>query len=100
MRTLAVYPFAAAYWGLLPLIARRTGHGAEHYGFLLSMISAGSIFGSFGQRFLRERIDLDWMVALGTLATAAALGLFGWTHEFRRRARRLSLRRRRLGRSS
>ena len=25
VRTLAIYPFAAAYWGLLPLIARRTG---------------------------------------------------------------------------
>ncbi len=82
VRSLAVYPFAAAYWGLLPLIALRTGHGAAHYGILLSMISVGSILGSFLQRFLRERVDLDWMVALGTLATAAALALFGWTHQF------------------
>ena len=65
VRTLAVYPFAAAYWGLMPLIARRTGEGAEHYGMLLSMISAGAIFGSLAQRYLRERIDLDWMVVLG-----------------------------------
>ena len=81
-RSLAVYPFAAAYWGLLPLIARRTGEGAEHYGVLLSAISAGSIFGSFGQRFLRDRINLDWMVILGTVGTAAALGLFGSSREF------------------
>ena len=46
------------------------------------MISAGAIFGSFGQRFLRERINLDWMVVLGTVGTAAALGLFGWSREF------------------
>ena len=42
VRALAFYPFAAAYWGLLPLIARRTGEGAEHYGLVLSMISAGA----------------------------------------------------------
>src|SRR5271154_3130360 len=41
-RTMAVYPFTAAYWGLLPLIARRTGEGAEHYGLLLSAFSIGA----------------------------------------------------------
>ena len=82
IRTLAIYPFAAAYWELMPLIARRTGHGAEHYGMLLSMISAGAIFGSFAQRHLRGRIDLDWTVVLGTVGTAAALFLFGSSHEF------------------
>ncbi len=82
VRALAVYPFAAAYWGLLPLIARETGQGAEFYGVLLSAISAGAVVGSFGQRFLYDRINLDWMVVLGTAGTAGALGLFGWTHEF------------------
>lgn len=82
VRTLVVYPFAAAYWGLLPLIARRTGHGAEHYGLLLSMISAGSVVGSLGQSFLRERINLDWMVVLGTIITAVALVVFAWTEDF------------------
>jgi predicted MFS family arabinose efflux permease len=82
VRTLAVYPFAAAYWGLLPLIARRSGAGAEHYGLLLSMISAGAIAGSFGQRFVRGRINLDWMVLLGTIGTAIALALFAWAQEF------------------
>jgi predicted MFS family arabinose efflux permease len=81
VRTLAIYPFAAAYWGLLPLIARRTGVGAAHYGLLLSAISAGAILGSIGQRFLRERINLDWMVVLGALGTAAALGMFAKAHE-------------------
>ena len=82
VRTLAVYPFAAAYWGLLPLIARRTGQGAEHYGLLLSMISAGAIFGSIAQRVFRDRIDLDWMVVLGTIGTAAALAVFSWSQNF------------------
>ncbi len=82
VRTLAVYPFAAAYWGLLPLIARQTGTGAQHYGVLLSAISAGAIVGTIGQRFMRDRIDLDWMVVLGTVGTAAALALFGWSRDF------------------
>lgn len=82
MRALAFYPFAAAYWGLLPLIARDTGAGAEHYGVLLSAMSAGAIFGSFGQRFLYDRVNLDWVVVLGTVGSAAALVLFGWSHEF------------------
>jgi predicted MFS family arabinose efflux permease len=82
IRTLAVYPFAAAYWGLLPLIARRTGEGAQHYGLLLSMISAGAIVGSFVQRRAWDRINLDWMVVLGTIGTAFALSLFSWTYEF------------------
>ncbi len=79
-RTVAVYPFAAAYWSLLPLIARRTGEGAENYGLLLSAISVGAIVGSIAQRFLRDRINLDWMVVLGTIGTAGALGLFANAH--------------------
>ncbi len=82
VRTLAVYPFAAAYWGLMPLIARHTGTGAETYGFLLSTISAGAVVGSVAQRFWRRLIDLDLTVALGTFVTAGALGLFASTHDF------------------
>ena len=81
VRTLAVYPFAAAYWGLLPLISRHSGGGAERYGLLLSMVSAGAVFGSIAQRYMRARVDLDWMVAIGTVATAAALLLFAGAPE-------------------
>jgi predicted MFS family arabinose efflux permease len=80
-RTIAIYPFTAAYWGLLPLIARRTGQGAEHYGLLLSAISAGAIVGSLKHRWLRERLGPDWLVALGTILTAVALTLFAFAHE-------------------
>lgn len=81
VRTLAIYPFAAAYWGLLPLIARRVGEGPEPYGFLLSAISAGAVAGSFFHRWLRERINLDWMVLLGSLGTVAGLALYAWTSD-------------------
>ena len=75
-RTLAIYPFTAAYWGLLPLIARRTGQGAEHYGILLSAISVGAILGSLGHEKLRHKFGADWLVAAGTILTVVALALF------------------------
>ena len=80
-RTMAVYPFTAAYWGLLPLIARRTGEGAEHYGLLLSAISAGAIIGSLKHGKLRERLGPDRLVALGTILTAAALAMFAFAND-------------------
>jgi predicted MFS family arabinose efflux permease len=75
-RTLAIYPFTAAYWGLLPLIARRTGPGAEHYGILLSAISVGAILGSLGHERLRHKFGADRLVAAGTILTAVAMTLF------------------------
>jgi predicted MFS family arabinose efflux permease len=75
-RTLAIYPFSAAYWGLLPLIARRTGQGAEQYGFLLSAISIGAILGLLGHEKLRRKFGADRLVAAGTILTAFALTLF------------------------
>jgi predicted MFS family arabinose efflux permease len=80
-RTLAIYPFSSAYWGLLPLIARHTGEGAEHYGLILSAISVGTILGSFANRGLRKRLSSDWIVAVGTVLTAIALTIFAFSHE-------------------
>jgi MFS family permease len=79
-RTMAIYPFTAAYWGLLPLIARRTGEGAEHYGLLLSAVSLGAILGSLKHGLLRERLGPDRLVALGTVLTAFALTLFAFAN--------------------
>ena len=81
VRTLAVYPFTAAYWGLLPLIARRTGEGAEHYGLLLSAISIGAILGSLKHDKLRERLGPDRLVAVATILTASALTMFAFAHD-------------------
>jgi predicted MFS family arabinose efflux permease len=81
VRTMAVYPFTAAYWGLLPLIARRTGEGAEHYGFLLSAISVGAILGSLKHTKLRERLGPDRLVALATVLTASALTMFAFAQD-------------------
>ena len=75
-RTIAIYPFTAAYWGLLPLIARRTGQGAEHYGILLSAISVGAILGSLGHEKLRRKFGADRLVEAGTILTVFALMVF------------------------
>ncbi|MGA8585479.1 MAG: MFS transporter [Roseiarcus sp.] len=80
-RTMAIYPFTAAYWGLLPLIARRTGEGAEHYGLLLSAVSLGAILGSLKHGKLRERLGPDRLVAVATVITATALTLFAFAHD-------------------
>lgn len=82
VRTLAVYPFSAAYWGLMPLIARESGAGAQHYGLLLSAVSAGALASSLAQSAVRRFVDADWAVAIGSIGTAAALALFGLTREF------------------
>jgi predicted MFS family arabinose efflux permease len=81
VRTIAIYPFTAAYWGLLPLIARRTGQGAEHYGLLLSAISVGAILGSLGHEKLLRRFGADRLVAAGTILTVIALAMFAFAHE-------------------
>src|SRR5271166_503258 len=81
VRTAAIYPFTAAYMGLLPLIARRTGEGAQHYGLLLSAISVGAILGSLKHGELRERSGPDRLVALATVLTASALAMFAFAHD-------------------
>jgi MFS family permease len=82
VRTLAFFPFAAAYWALLPLVARsQMTQGPEFYGLLLGSIGAGAIGGSFALNWLKAEIGPDRVVALGTLTTALALVLFGLAHD-------------------
>ena len=81
-RAVAFFPFATAYWALLPLLARSqmTG-GPEHYGILLGALGVGAIGGSFALNWLKARLGPDRVVAWATLATALALVLFGLAHE-------------------
>jgi len=78
VRALAFVPFAAAYWALLPLVARtQMTQGPEFYGLLLGAIGVGAIGGSLALNGLKAKFGPDWVAALGTLATAIALVLFG-----------------------
>jgi predicted MFS family arabinose efflux permease len=82
LRALAFFPFASAYWALLPLVARRQMfEGPEIYGFLLAAIGVGAIGGSLTLNRLKAKIGPDRVVALGTLGTAIALVLFGFARE-------------------
>jgi MFS family permease len=81
IRALAFFPFASAYWALLPLIARtQIAGGPENYGILLGAIGAGAIGGSFMLNGMKVRFGADQVAAVGTLATAIALVLFGLAH--------------------
>ena len=78
IRTAAFFPFASAYWALLPLVARsQTGQGPQFYGALLGAIGVGAVAGSFAEAWLKAKMGPDRIVASGTLATALALVLFG-----------------------
>jgi predicted MFS family arabinose efflux permease len=81
-RSLAFFPFACAYWALLPLIARaQMVQGPELYGILLGALGSGAIAGSFAINGLKAALGPDRVVALGTLATAAALVMFALAHD-------------------
>jgi MFS family permease len=81
VRAFAFFPFASAYWALLPLVARnQASQGPELYGILLGAIGAGAIAGSFVLGWLRAILGPDRLVAFGTLATSFALVLFGFAH--------------------
>jgi predicted MFS family arabinose efflux permease len=78
MRAMAFFPFASAYWALLPLVARRQiVQGPELYGLLLGAISVGAIAGAFALDGLKRRLGLDRAAAAAALSAASALVLFG-----------------------
>jgi predicted MFS family arabinose efflux permease len=82
IRAVAFFPFASAYWALLPLVARtQMNNGPEVYGILLGMIGLGSILGSFALNGLKARLGPDRLATLGTLGAILALGLYGQARE-------------------
>jgi MFS family permease len=77
IRAVAFFPFASAYWALMPLIARdRLDHGAALYGLLMGVLGLGSIIGSLSLEVLKARIGPDLSALAGAVGTALALALF------------------------
>ena len=77
MRTLAFFPFASAYWALLPLIARaQPAQGAAFYGLLLAAMGVGAIAGSAALSRLKAWLGPDALVAWASVGTAVALAMF------------------------
>ena len=82
IRAVAFFLFASAYWALLPLVARTELHnGPTIYGVLLGMIGLGSIVGSLGLNWLKERLGPDRLALLASAGTVAALGMYGAARE-------------------
>jgi MFS family permease len=78
VRATGFFTFAAAYWALLPLVAKnQIAGGAGLYGLLLGVIGAGAVVGAFILPRFRARLGTDGLITLGTLGTALALFLFG-----------------------
>ncbi len=82
IRAVAFFLFASAYWALLPLIARTQMHnGPMIYGVLLGMIGLGSLIGSFGLNWLKERLGPDRLALMASAGTVAALAMYGAAKE-------------------
>src|ERR1700730_2552958 len=69
--------FAAAYWALLPLVAKKIAGGAGLYGLLLGVICASALVGAFALPRFRTRLGTDRLITLASIGTALALFLFG-----------------------
>ena len=82
IRAMAFFPFASAYWALLPLIARsQMNNGPEVYGALLGAIGLGAIGSSFALNWLKAELGPDRLTVLGSLGSALALVLFAFARE-------------------
>ncbi len=78
LRSLLFMGFASALWALLPVVARGPlGLDAGGYGLLLGSVGIGAVAGAFLLPPLRARLALNALVALASLAYAAALLVIG-----------------------
>jgi MFS family permease len=81
VRAMGFFLFAAAYWALLPLVAKNQLAGsAGLYGLLLGAIGVGAVAGAFALSWFRARLGTDGLISVGTVGTALALALFGAAH--------------------
>ena len=81
IRAVGFFLFASCYWALLPLVARNQLHGgATLYGILLGAIGLSAIVGAFALPWLKQKLGPNKVVAVGSLATAASIVLFGIAH--------------------
>jgi Transmembrane secretion effector len=80
VRVVAFFPFAIAYLALPPLIARaQMADGPQFYGILLGAIGVGTVGGTLA--LTRLTIGADSLAAIGAVGMAAALVIFGASHE-------------------
>ena len=81
MRTVAVFPFGAAFLALLPLVARsQMTSGPQIYGLLLASASVGGVAGSLVRPYVKNWLGPDRFVAASTIIIALAMTLLGACH--------------------
>ncbi|XWN33589.1 MAG: MFS transporter [Devosia sp.] len=74
LRAVSFFLFAAAFWAMLPLIARNVlGGGAPLYGVLLGCVGAGAVGGAALLPALKARLNPDQLVLVGGLGTAVSM---------------------------
>ena len=77
VRAMAFFFFAAAYWALLPLVARdQVAGGPQLYGMLLGAIGIGAIGGAALLPRLEAWMGADRLVSAAQAGTACALLMF------------------------
>jgi MFS family permease len=82
VRAAVFFFFAAAYWALLPLVARnQIQGGAQLYGMLLGTIGGGAVVTAFLLPRIEAKIGAELLVCLAQSGTAVALGLFAIADE-------------------
>jgi len=78
LRAMAFFLFGSCYWALLPLVAgQQIAGGAALYGGLLGTIGASAIAGVLVLPRLKRVLGPNRIVALGSVATALAMALYG-----------------------
>ena len=82
IRAVAYFPFASAYWALLPLVVRsQMRTGPEVYGSVMGAIGLGSLVAYLALDWLEARLGPDRLAALGTIGTVLAFFLFAVARE-------------------
>jgi predicted MFS family arabinose efflux permease/quinol monooxygenase YgiN len=82
VRAAGFFPFASAYWALLPLVARQQiASGPALYGILLGVIGVAAVGGTFMLPWLKPRLGPDRVMAFGALGQALAMVLYGIARE-------------------
>lgn len=76
LRAFVFFAMASSVWALLPLIARNLlGGDASFYGILLGTVGAGAILGAVLMPRIQAKLDVDGLVLLAALLTAAVMAL-------------------------
>jgi len=78
LRAMAFFAFAAAPWGLLPLVVKdRLQMGPEAFGLFLGLMGAGAVTGGLALPRLRDRFARDRIVFGASLLSALSVLVLG-----------------------